>query len=86
MGSISIRGVDEELARRLKKEAKMAQKSLNQLVLEIISQHAGLRKKKKFTKRFHEMDELFGKWSEDEFNIIHGKVDTERQIDEELWK
>ncbi len=86
MGAISIRGVNEELTKRLKKEAKMAQKSLNQLVLEIISQHAGLNKKKQFTKEYHDMDALFGQWSEGEFNTIQGKVNTERRIDEELWK
>jgi hypothetical protein len=86
MGAISIRGVNEELARRLKNEAKIAKKSLNQLVLEIISQHVGLNKKKQFSNKYHDMDELFGKWSEAEFNVIQGKVDAERRIDEELWK
>ncbi len=86
MGAISIRGVDEELAKRLKKEAEMAHKSLNQLMLDMIKQHVGFGKKKQFTNKYHDMDELFGKWNDAEFNAIQGKVDSERQVDEELWK
>ena len=38
MGAISIRGVDDELTRRLKEEAETAHKSLNQLVIDIMKQ------------------------------------------------
>lgn len=86
MGAISIRGVDEELTNRLKKEAKTSQKSLNQLVLDLLKHHVGLDKKKKFTNKYYDLDDLFGQWSEDEFLAIGGKIDAERQIDEELWK
>ena len=86
MGSISIRGLNEELTRRLKQEAKATHKSLNQLVLDLLKRHTGLDKKKKFTNKNHDLDELFGQWNEDEFNAIQGKINTERQIDTELWK
>ncbi len=86
MGAISIRGVDEELAKRLKREAEQSQKSLNQLMLDIIKQHVGLSKKKQFSNRYHDLDDLFGQWTELEFNAIQGKVEKERQLDEELWK
>jgi len=86
VGAISIRGVDDELTRRLKEEAETAHKSLNQLVIDIMKQHVGLGKKKQFTNKYHDMDELFGQWSEDEFTAIQGKMDSERQVDEELWK
>lgn len=86
MGSISIRGIDDELAELLKKEAKVNNKSLNQLLLETLRKHAGLDKEKQFTKRHHDLDHLFGKWSQDEFDAIQGKIDSERVIDPELWK
>ena len=86
MGAISIRGVDKELTNRLKKEAETSQKSLNQLVLDLLRRHVGLDKQKKFTKKYHDLDAFFGQWSDDDFNIIQGAIDTERQIDEELWK
>lgn len=86
MGAISIRGLDEELTRRLKLEAKASQKSLNQLVLDLLKRHAGMDKKKKFTNKNHDLDDFFGQWDEDEFNAIQGKIDAERQMDSELWK
>lgn len=86
MRSLSIRGVDDQLANLLKQEAAAANKSVNQLVLEILKRHVGLEKKKLFTEEFHDLDHLFGKWSKAEFEKIQGKIDTERQIDEELWE
>jgi hypothetical protein len=86
MGSLSIRGVDEELALLLKEAASLEHKSVNQFVLETIKKQVGLKKEKRFTQDWHDLDSLFGKWSEEEFASIQGKINHERQIDEELWK
>jgi hypothetical protein len=86
MGSLSIRGVDEELAFLLKEAASLEQKSVNQFVLETIKKQVGIKKEKRFTQDWHDLDSLFGKWSKEEFADIQGKIDNERQIDEELWK
>lgn len=86
MGSISIRGVDDQLAARLKQKAATAQKSVNQLVLDVLRTNVGLEKEKLFTKEYHDLDHLFGKWTQDELVTIQGKIENERQIDEELWK
>lgn len=85
MKSISLRGVDDELALLLKEEAEAARKSVNQWVLETLKRHVGLEKEKRFTRVFHDLDHLFGRWSEDEFDAIQGKIDEERHIDPELW-
>jgi hypothetical protein len=34
----------------------------------------------------HDMDHLFGKWSEKEFRRIQKRISSERKIDEELWR
>ncbi|MFP4031723.1 MAG: hypothetical protein ACLFTV_09195 [Desulfococcaceae bacterium] len=34
---------------------------------------------------FHDLDHLFGRWTEEEFQRIQGKIDEERRIDPELW-
>ena len=86
MKSISLRGIDEELALRLKQEAEAARKSLNQYVLETIKRHVGLENERQFTRVYHDLDHLFGRWSDDEFNMIQGKIDAERLIDSELWR
>ena len=72
MGSISIRGIDENLAALLKEAASLEHKSVNQLVLETLKKKAGLEKERRFTQEWHELDSLFGRWSEEEFSQIQG--------------
>lgn len=86
MGSLSIRGVDEQLSTLLKEQARASNKSVNQFVLETLKKHVGLEKEKRFTHQYDDLDNLFGKWSNEEFDRIQGKIDDERQIDGELWK
>ena len=86
MGSLSIRGVDEELSMRLKDAARRSNRSVNQYVLELLRQKTGIEKTKRFTKIHSDLDHLFGSWSEAEHNAVQGKIDVERIIDDELWK
>lgn len=86
MRSMSIRGIDDQLAVLIKQEAAIARKSVNQFVLETLKKQVGLDKKKRFTEEYHDLDDLFGRWSKSEYEEIQGKIDAERQIDEELWK
>ncbi len=86
MGSLSIRGVDERLATLLKEMAVVANKSVNQFVLEMLRKHVGLDKSKRYTAQYDDLDHLFGSWTEDEFMQIQKKIDSERHIDEDVWK
>lgn len=85
MKVITIRGVEPILSAKLKQAAKDKGKSVNQFILEILKENFGLQKKKKYTVLHHDLDHLFGRWSEDEFNHIQNKIDNERKIDKELW-
>ncbi len=86
MKSMSIRGVDDQLVALLKDKAAASNKSVNQLVLEALQKFVGLDKKKIFTNEYHDLDHLFGKWAKDEYTLIQEKIDSERQIDPELWQ
>ncbi len=85
MKTVTVRGIESDLAGKLKQMAKKEGKSVNQLLLKILKQHLGMQKEKKFTLVHHDMDHLFGRWSMEEFELIQGKIDSERKIDEELW-
>ena len=54
--------------------------------LETLRKHLGLDKEKRFTAVHHDMDHLFGRWSEAEFAAIQKKIDAESQVDAELWR
>jgi hypothetical protein len=86
MKSMSVRGIDPVLAKKLGQEAKKQGKSINQLVLEIIQKSFGLTKEKKYTRTYDDLDHLFGRWSQKDFDRIQRKIDQERTIDKELWQ
>ena len=85
MKSITIRGIEPSVADLLKNEANLEGKSVNQFIKDTIKARLGLGNKKKHTATYHDLDHLFGKWDEDEFQKIQRKIDSERSIDEELW-
>jgi hypothetical protein len=86
MSAITIRGVDNSVSEKLKQAAKSNGKSINQYVLEMIKQHVGAHKEKKFTKQYDDLDDLFGIWSDKEFEAISNAVNDHRKIDPELWE
>ena len=84
--NMTLRGLDLSLAEKLREAARQEGKSVNQFVLETLKKRLGLEKEKRFTAVHHDMDHLFGKWSEQEFREIQGKIDAQRTIDEDLWR
>lgn len=86
MKTMTIRGLEPSLIDKLKANAKKQGKSLNQFVIDTLKQQMGLKKEKKFTAVYHDLDHLFGKWSDKEFEKIQAKIDSERIIDKELWE
>ena len=85
MKAITIRGVEPDLSSKLKKAAEDENKSVNQFILDLLKENFGLKKKKRYTVLHHDLDGLFGKWSENDSNLIQNKIDAERKIDKELW-
>jgi plasmid stability protein len=86
MKTMTIRGLEPSLIDKLKENAKKHNKSLNQFVIDMLKQNMGMKKEKKFTAVYHDLDHLFGTWSDKEFEKVQGKIDSERKIDQELWK
>ncbi|MDY6823081.1 MAG: antitoxin [Thermodesulfobacteriota bacterium] len=86
MKTITIRGIDPDLDQRLKQAASLKNKSINQLVLEFLRKDLGVEKEKQYTRIYHDLDDLFGRWSEAEYRDIQDKIDQEREIDPELWR
>jgi hypothetical protein len=52
----------------------------------MIKQSIGMHTMEKYTKKYNDLDHLFGKWTDAEFEKIQGIVDSQRKIDLELWK
>lgn len=86
MKAITIRGIDSSISSKLKQVAASEKKSVNQLVLDMIKQNIGMQKMRKYTKKYNDLDHLFGKWTDVEFEKIQGIINSQRKIDLELWK
>jgi len=86
MKAITIRGIDSSVSLKLKQVANNEKKSVNQLVLDMIRQNVGMQKREKYTKKHADLDHLFGTWTDAEFEIIQGIIDSQRKSDLELWK
>jgi len=86
MKALTIRDIEPNVAKKLKQTAAEQNKSMNQLVLEFIKKYLGLEKNKLYTRKYDDLDQLFGCWEEDEFNLIQNRIDQERKIDQDLWK
>jgi len=67
MKALTIRGVEPEVAEKLKIAARKQGKSVNNLILEFIKISLGLKKEKKFSRKYDDLDALFGRWNDDEF-------------------
>ncbi len=85
MKAITLRGIDPETSEKLKQAASRQGKSTNRLILEMIRKELGLDKEQKYSRKYSDLDDLFGRWSEEEFRKISDKISRERQIDPELW-
>ena len=86
MKAITIRGIDSSISSKLKQDAKNEKKSVNQLVLDMIKQNIGRQKREKYTKKYDDLDHLFGIWTDGEFSKIQGIINSQRKIDRELWE
>jgi hypothetical protein len=86
MKAVTIRGVDDDVAEKLKVYAKAQGKSINQVILDIVKTGVGLKKDKTYSREYDDLDDLFGSWSEDEFNAIDAGIEQGRQIDPEIWR
>ncbi len=85
MKAVTLRGIDPETSEMLKQEAQKQGKSTNKLILEMIRKELGLDKEKKYSRRYTDLDDLFGRWTEDEFREITAEIERERRIDPEPW-
>ena len=86
MKAITIRGVDKDLEGKLKSVAKSGTLSVNQLILNSLRKSLGLEKNKIHTRQYSDLNFLFGKWTEDEYEAFEKTQKNFQSIDAELWK
>lgn len=76
---LTIRGVPEEVARRLARMSQDRGRSINATVLEILEGAAGLQGRRARLDRYVT-------WTDDDLDEFEDALKAQRVIDEELWR
>ncbi len=85
MTTMTLRGLDEEEARKLRDEAKRDGISLNALLLRLIRQGAGFERRPR-RREFHDLDALAGTWDDSDAVLFRAAIHDTERIDEEMWQ
>ena len=85
METISLRGIDDELAENLKRVARKTGVSINKTVLDILRNSLGLGSKRRECV-FHDLDDLAGTWSDADWQQFKKATKPFAVIDKDLWK
>jgi len=84
MPQITLRGIDPEIERKIRRLAQKSGKSLNRIVLDMIYKSTGFNKKGK-RKPAASLRKLAGGWSEIDARDFKESIKLCEQIDEEMW-
>lgn len=81
MAQITLRGIDPQIERKIRRMAKKSGKSLNRVILDMIYQHTGKSKKAPADS----LRKFAGGWSEKDALQFLESIKSCEQIDEEMW-
>ena len=86
MGAITVRNLPPELARLIRQKAKKEKTSLNRAVIGLLEEATGLGRRTKPEVLHHDLDDLAGSWSKEEYEEFTEALLEQRQIEPEMWK
>ena len=85
MANLSIRGLDDEAAAKLKEAAARQGLSVNAYTLMLLRSGLGLPAGQD-QRVHHDLDELAGTWSEEEARAFESQLEAFEEIDRDLWR
>lgn len=84
MATMTLRGIDEAIAKALKERAKKEGTSVNALTLKLIKEKLGIEKKKRCVPH-HDLDHLAGTWTDQDVAEFE-QAAAEFEKVEAMWK
>jgi len=81
MQQITIRGLDHTIEKKIRKIARLNQKSINQVIKDIIHKNFNVNKSPASS-----IKQLAGGWSQKEADDFKAAIQPCRQIDNEMWQ
>ena len=87
MNQLTIRGFDDELARRIRQLASREGISLNRAVLKLLRRGAGLGERKGDSDTVgSSLDHLIGTWTHEEAVEMERALEDLSYVDDAMWK
>lgn len=86
MATVSIRGLDEKVIARLKRQAQREGSSLNSLVVRMLQGESAMKSAARPPKTFDDLDALAGTWSSQQVRAFERGTAAFREVDPMLWK
>jgi len=85
MKTLTIRGIDIVLDKKIKERSNINGESINKTILNLLNSAFGLDKKNTFS-IYHDLDYLAGTWTEDDLEKFNNNIKEFNEIDKDLWK
>lgn len=85
MAVVTLRGLDDSMVKAIKKKAKQEGTSVNNVLLSILKEGLGLKKKPR-TVVHTDLDHLAGTWSDKEHAEFQKRIKDFETIDEGVWQ
>jgi hypothetical protein len=85
MKTITIRGIDPELANKIKERAGKSGESINNMLLKLLKSSLGLGENNVFP-TYHDLDHLAGTWTKEDEKEFYENIQGLEKVDKELWE
>lgn len=85
MKTLTIRGIDPELAEAIRSLAAKNKESINQTALKLLKEGTGLSYKPVF-RTYDDLDDLAGGWTAEDVKAFEAVAEDFDKIDKELWE
>jgi len=85
MKSMTIHGLDEELAEKIRQMAEADNTSVNKTIKKLLEQATGLRPKKE-GRHAEEFEEFCGLWSDEELRQFKQAIADLKEIEADEWR
>ncbi len=87
MKQLTVRGVNDDLHKALKREADRQGTSMNRVVLALLKEAMGVGNGNgRPQPQFDDLDHLAGTWSQNEAEQFEESLNQQRAIDETMWQ
>jgi hypothetical protein len=85
MKTLTIRGIDTELAKKIKERSRKSGESINKIILRLLKSTFGLNENRVFP-TYHDLDNLAGTWTKEDEKEFYKNIQGLEKIDKELWE